>query len=287
MTRHIRSIGELEEALAEQREFLRQSSAAYDAGSSAEAKRLATAVYVMMHDGAGRTRSLLGQLGLRNSMKFLSTAHKVPPETVPKTALAFMSFRSLDEQVQFFPRFYNPKLRDEGRFLAASEWWDEPVYQALGKPLPQNIWGEGRTISRKNLVFHLRNQDGGAHVDEELRDEAYVDLALKAGTGMEIKRMDGTYAPVPFPHLATMRQIAWEIEQSMIPISGGPSIPPPLVWNLGPDPRVDEAGANDDSVQTGATISVENAIARQEALLDAARRNSSPTSRPLRWTAKK
>lgn len=263
MSNHVRSREELAAALAEQRGFLRQSSAAYDSGNTAEAKRLANTVYVMMHEGTGRTKSLLGQLNLRDTLKLRTTAAQIPVESLPKTALAFMSAKRIDT-VLFHPRFAHPQFREEGRYIAASEWWDEPVYQALGEPEPRRIWGNGKTISRKNLVFHMRSQDGGAHFDAELKNETYIDLALKAGTGIEIKNDDGTYTPVPFPHLATMRQIAWELEQSLIAIPGGPEIPPPAAWPS-PDVPAESDQSATESAQRGATVSVESALARQQA----------------------
>jgi len=258
---HVRTKQELLVALAEQREFLRRSSLAYDDGQISEAKRLASTIFILFHDGSKRTKSLITQLGLRDRLKFISTAQSIGSDTLPKTALAFMSVRSSGE-VAFFPNFYQPRLRDHQCLLPASKWWDEPVYRAIGEPDRRSLFGEGRTISRRNLVFHLRSQDGGAHVDGALKDQAYVDLALRSGTGIEIINPDGSYRPVPFPHLATMRQIAWEVEQSLLPVSGGPEIPPPPDWEEGED-------SVSDLNWKAPTLSAEAVVARQKAKLQA------------------
>jgi hypothetical protein len=74
------SHAELEQHLAEQVSFLRVSAQAFDAGLEAEAKRLATSIRVLVHD-TGISKSLIGQLGLKESMRFEDTTlrHEVLP----------------------------------------------------------------------------------------------------------------------------------------------------------------------------------------------------------------
>jgi hypothetical protein len=62
----------LEQHLAERVSFLRVSAQAFDAGLEAEAKRLATSIRVLVHDTRMST-SLIGQLGLKETMRFEDT----------------------------------------------------------------------------------------------------------------------------------------------------------------------------------------------------------------------
>src|SRR5690242_16367400 len=73
----VRTADDLKAALREQLESLRISGAAYDEGTISEAKRLAGTVYVIVHDGTGRTVSVLTQLGARERMRFLCSAPPV------------------------------------------------------------------------------------------------------------------------------------------------------------------------------------------------------------------
>lgn len=61
------------------------------------------------------------------------------------------------------------------------------------------------------MVFALRNQEGGAHFDEELRDQDYAQMAH--GT-MWMSVWNGEERPMRELELATMRQVAWELLES-------------------------------------------------------------------------
>src|SRR5882724_5796434 len=56
---------------------LQASCEGYDKGNQWEASRLATAAYAMVSDGGKNSRSILTQLGLRSSLKFISYSY--PP----------------------------------------------------------------------------------------------------------------------------------------------------------------------------------------------------------------
>jgi hypothetical protein len=67
-------------------------------------------------------------------------------------------------------------------------------------------------LTRRRLVFALRHQDGGSHVGE-LTDSAYV--RLKAGAGMFGNSADGTPRAMIEAASAAMRQIAWEVTETL------------------------------------------------------------------------
>lgn len=209
MAGYNRSDEELVEKLTTQMKALRSSAAAYDKGELWEAERLAATVYILLHDGAGRTKSLLGQLGKKNSLQYVSTSRGfrcefagwgsklISPEAYPPTPLVVV--RMNDEGVNFAPlcEAMDPSW---SRLLPFSRWYDEAVFKTAS----------GRELSRKNLIFSLRSQDGGAHIDAHLRDEAYVGLFKDASPQL---RAGGK--PIPGAHFATMRQITWELEKTL------------------------------------------------------------------------
>jgi hypothetical protein len=85
-----RTRAELVSALNEQLGAIKASSAAFDAGVTWEATRLATAAYVILHDGKRRTVSLLTQLGVKEKIPFISSS--VPAN--PNNLLAKMPLRA-------------------------------------------------------------------------------------------------------------------------------------------------------------------------------------------------
>jgi hypothetical protein len=64
---------EVLDALNQQREALIASCKSYDEGNRWEALRLATAVYIIVHDGGRNSKSILTQLGLRGSLRFVGS----------------------------------------------------------------------------------------------------------------------------------------------------------------------------------------------------------------------
>jgi hypothetical protein len=78
------SKSDLEAHLKEQLDFLHASCAAYDAGNSSEAKRLAATVRLLVHD-TDKSTSLLGQLGLKD-LAFVDGGDTPSPTNILTTA---------------------------------------------------------------------------------------------------------------------------------------------------------------------------------------------------------
>ena len=191
--------------------MLRASSEEYDAGKEYEVKRLATSVCTFVYD-RGRTISLLTQLGKRDSMQFLSTMpiDKDPPDArwgKPIFQTTIYGFKIGPEGPSYYPSF--DRTPKNFRWLSFSEWWDEIILTAHQTQKPE------MKLTRCELVMTLRNQDGGSHLDGEISNAAYLDFKA-GGIGWIATRPDGTSGPIdPGPQLACMRQIAWELEQTI------------------------------------------------------------------------
>jgi hypothetical protein len=190
--------------------MLAYSNAGYDSGLRWEAKRLATAVYTLVHD-AGKIRSLLGQLGYKEKLGFVSSGkmgdfsgfenfHAAP-------ALVVVEFDPPR------PPIAKPKCRMVQNLslpsMAFDQWWkNEVIFVRKGDIL----------LNRMKLVESLRHQDGGAHVGA-LTKPGYVDL--KAGGGITLSEHGGLIIEAGygagFEGLAdaSMRQVAWEIEETL------------------------------------------------------------------------
>lgn len=253
MANHVRTTPELWSALAEQRRFLRTSSQAFDDGQEAEARRLASTAHILVHDNGRRTKSLLGQLGLKAKLKFVSTVNPLQDgDKIMRPAMALGSVTILPNgQAVLLPHCNFGREPLHRKELSFADWWEEPIFREAHWKGRLNKHVPGRLFTRKNLVMQLRDQDGGSHFDAELDSGIYVDVAIHKRIGMYRQLSDGT--SVPFdesPHLLSMRQIAWEIEETLRPVPGGPDLPP---WEPFPPKRY---GVPADAVFVGGTLTV-------------------------------
>jgi len=188
---------ELLSHLEEQVRFLLRSADAYDAGDEAEAKRLATAIRVLVHDTAA-SHSLLTQIGIR-SLPFLDTAGPLYPRNLAsETRLTIM--RIGPEGASWVPK--NAMDYESAPIgLPFERWWNAPVIKGQS----------GETYSRKDIVLSLADQDGGAHVDPAM-NESYHRLSRGNALGWEAFAAGAEVGrPMEGPELASVRQIAHEL----------------------------------------------------------------------------
>src|SRR5262245_47893621 len=123
--KHIRSPKEIEEALHSQIDSMRASCTFWDAGMDFEAKRIATAIYVLVHDG-GRDRSILTQLGKRDAIEYMSTA----TELSPQLPLALVMVRARNRELRFIPFCMDPVRWGFFHDMAFKRWWKEPIFRS-------------------------------------------------------------------------------------------------------------------------------------------------------------
>jgi len=197
----VRPVQEIEDALRAQIGFLRASCERYDKGHHDEALRLASTVFIIVHDG-GKQRSLLTQLSRRAALRFFSYAYEPNPRNLLRQEpLTMMRIGASSAWLPVLDQ--GPSAPKRVQF---HHWW-EKEYVFLAP--------DGRHMNRRSLVFAMRNQDGGGHVDAKLSDEAYVQFSRER-SWMTIDG-DGVESPLlPFPHLPTMRHIAFELEQTLL-----------------------------------------------------------------------
>lgn len=204
---HKKTKTELEEELKEQVEAFRDRAASYDSGKLWESKYLAAIAYILCHDGTGRTKSLLGQLGLRTKVGYRSTPALFPPSPIPLIVRVY----GADGGAEFLPPLDTTEKIKPASIFPFKKWWEEnPVF----------FTAAGSKLSRKNVVFAIRTQMGGAHVDDNIKDEAFFELAtlgpphLKYNDGM-LSITGGEGEPVRNGYQALMRQIAWELNETL------------------------------------------------------------------------
>jgi len=202
---------ELEEELAEQVAALRTAAAGYDSGQSWNAKQLAAILYILLHEGTGRTKSLLGLVGLKAKARFISSM-VVPPDIPGQVTMACETTLLMVRvaETKWVPAFADSPFASQYKWLPVSRWWDEVVFH------PET----GINLSRKNIVFLMRSQDGGAHVDSHRTNEDY-DRFSRTGSALITLEEDtlwiggGRGKPLPHAARALVRQLAWEADESL------------------------------------------------------------------------
>lgn len=190
---------ELQEHLKEQIKFLLASGESYDNGFDGEAKRMAVAIRVLVHD-TKNSCSLLGQLGLKER-DFLSTCMDYDPlSATPHGGLVYIYTASKEPK-------YIAMLDDSGtqKHIPFEEWWNEIVFVDSNKGM----------LTRKDIILTAADQDGGAHVDPKL-DETYARLSRQNSMGW-ILTNGSQSIPLEHPERTAIRQITHELLKTLIP----------------------------------------------------------------------
>lgn len=193
------SRSELWAALQEQVDLMVLSCKAYDEGAELTSKYLSMNLRVLLHH-AGRSQSLLQQLGLRER-RFLDTAGKLNPRNLGTDCP--LTVMQLGGDTKFLPLCVTGGGPLSPHWVPFEKWWNAEVVKD----------NKGRHFNRRELVTHVANTDGGAHVDPGL-DEAYMDLSRKNSLGWEAVS-GGVRKPMPSPTPACLRQIAHEVIETL------------------------------------------------------------------------
>jgi hypothetical protein len=207
---------EFEQHLMEQMSFLRRSARDFDAGDESEAKRLALHVRTLVYDSR-KSKSLLGQLGLKDSIRFEDTTIRrveLPPgfTELPLGSIVLDSGITVTQM-----KFVGPYA---GVAFAAP--LDDVAPERIGPPVQFEQWWEpviltdtqGNVFSRKSFVLVLANEDGGAHVDPELQ-ASYAALVKANSLGRMGAAPGEEMRPLLNIALASARQIAHELLRTL------------------------------------------------------------------------
>ena len=165
MSKPERPRSEVLDQLARRRSALESSCTGFDRGDDWEVERIATEVFTLVHDG-GSIVSVLSQLGLRSSARFVSTTRRIDKKNLLEdTPLVLM--RLATDGARYLPRLgEGPTLPYPVQFKT---WWEKELI----------FRHNNFELTRRRLVFALRHQDGGGHVGR-LTDSSYVHFKTTA-----------------------------------------------------------------------------------------------------------
>jgi hypothetical protein len=181
----------------------------FDAGQSVEAITVAGAVYVMVHEGGKRSPSVLTMLSRKNETRFRDSGRPIDP----RNQIFFQA--PLTQTVLGAGEISIQAAKDSdpsGRpTLPFSKWWDGHVLRDHN----------GRLFSRKNLIHFFRHTLGGGHIGKEfegqdqLSGEAFASLGGAYSKEFALNINGQSVEPKYGPEYATVRQIGWELEQTL------------------------------------------------------------------------
>ncbi|MFI5434486.1 hypothetical protein ACHMZP_21730 [Rhodococcus baikonurensis] len=210
--------------------YLETSSRLFDEGDIDEAMRLAVTIRVLVHD-TQTSHSLLNQMGLKQTIRFLDTAVVGGTEIFLGAVVMQIEYSAggvtglhapsgQDGLVEIVPRPDGTPLivaprrrRGHESSIGFDTWWTTNVIDTAHGP---------KTFSRRRAVLVMANKDGGAHVDPDGPDVDYMAFSsLGHGSTFTTEGID-PFAPnapgyQPFGGNAaaeTVRQIAWELTET-------------------------------------------------------------------------
>lgn len=190
---------DLEDQLRDQIQFIICSADSFDRGFEAEAKRLAHALRVLLHETV-RSRSLLGQLGTLDRL-FLDTASPVHEDNL-LTTHALAAIRMGQGEPRYVPALDS---RPSTQMKSFADWWAATII----------VDDNQNKLSRSDIVLAVAHKDGGSHVDPIL-SEQYAALSRGNSLGWQYEGPNGSIA-LRSAEGAAVRQIAHEVLRTLLP----------------------------------------------------------------------
>ena len=198
---------ELKSHLREQIEFLKRSSQAYDEGCTSEAKRLAVAIRLLLHDTQNST-SLLILLKRKDILFYDTSLDYNPNNLLPTMGLIMTKFtitKTGQKRAEYVPPLDDgPPTRYTKGKITFEKWWNKIVFAD----------SKGNKLTRRNLVLAVSNKDGGAHVNHRL-DKEYADMTRFDSLGLRFIQNGNKRYFATHPELASVRQISHEVLKSL------------------------------------------------------------------------
>jgi hypothetical protein len=208
MSKYYQSSDELLTHLRDQINFMIASAISFDNGFEGEAKRLAVAIRILVHD-TSRSSALLTLLRKMDILFYDSASAFDPRNLLPSNCLTMIraSKKGGEELVGDYvaPLDRLSPARNKDKKAGFGKWWNRTtMYKDK----------EGNLFTRRDLVLAVANKEGGAHIDRKL-DQAYANLARFNSLGWKVftegREKDFLNSPV----LPSIRQIAHEVLKTL------------------------------------------------------------------------
>ncbi|MFG1431390.1 hypothetical protein V5F44_19150 [Xanthobacter sp. V2C-8] len=208
---------ELERLFIEAYQRLDLSCKSYDRGHFSEAPDIAKEIANFVYDH-GRTISILSGMGIKKSTEFICSAiHETKGESPDVGTLMSNEYYIISARICFSGMDYVPFLnRKSKKYINFSEWWNGHVLSRYHAPLLSREF-----ISRSEIVIFTRNKEGGGHVETQHHIGTKDDKLIRLMAGeyvdgyMILDGQETITAEDNAPPYATLRQIGWELQETL------------------------------------------------------------------------
>lgn len=164
---------------------------------------IATKIRVLCHD-TKRQKSLLAQTGKKESIRLLNTYFHKSAEHIKAPFCGLVYVELNFNGARFIPKLNQNPEGVEEKFVEFDEWWNTVI---LSDYL-------GNKLTRKDLVLEMADTDGGAHVDQKLR-ENYHFISRQHSLTWKFHLNKKSGIPVVGVELASVCQIGHELISSL------------------------------------------------------------------------
>ena len=215
----IREQSELREKLQEQIQLLQYYCEQYDNGKKIFVYPMSTTLRILLKD-TKKCVSLLKQLNIKDTLLFVDSAHHCKNgvccwEICENTH----NIAAIDGAV--YAGLVAKRLRQQGDTLETTL---KPLCQFSNASRPKMVnfdqWYEEEVLdddtenkmSRKNIIENIAEKAGGCHVDEDMTVE---EATFRIPEALKIIINGQQVAFTPAPMYVSLRQIAWEVLESL------------------------------------------------------------------------
>lgn len=204
---------EVQGRLAEQLRLLNKRCREFDGGDWGEAVDIATRLRVIFHPGSpSKHPSILQSLGAEKVPMLSTVEHQEDsPNIIASIGGLYTQRFAKDEDgvhYELRPTLWDSHYRFE---VPAFRWWEQ-IVEIKGN----EVDNPGRHVyRRKDVVTGVANNDGGAHLANQIPDS--YDVLSRPGGIIQIDigtEDDSQQVPIAGVHLAMLRQIAYEVLHS-------------------------------------------------------------------------
>lgn len=208
---------ELERRLQEQLRLLEDYCAQYDVGRTEYVYPMSTTLRVLLKD-TRNSNSLLKQLGKKESLQFVDSAHHVKNGFCCWEVGDVCNTTVIDGAV--YAGLAAKRLRGEKDRLVTEL---KPLCRYSNAPRPKSksfddwyndeVLDDGHLkMTRKQVIENIAEKEGGCHIDPDSTDEQLAFQKPEA-LRVQINRMIVEFKPAPV--YVSLRQIAWEVMQTL------------------------------------------------------------------------
>lgn len=172
-------------------------ASAYDQGAQWAYRPMAN-IHRLLFRSTRLTHSLISRLDLEDILMFDSAPEYRPENLIAHNGLGFIGMTGGTGEMEIHPRLNNSA--HSGKWVDRERWWEGIVYSDYAKA----------TMSRRDFVLNVCEQDIGSHADKELDNPAYSRLS-RHWFGQEGENEPVTSFPILGCEKAYMRQITFEV----------------------------------------------------------------------------